>query len=96
MLDAERVEKAAHQGALIGQVVQHQHASGDRIGQRGEARQMLGLTIQVETDDRLRTELLLLRDEQRRLNLIVDRFVVGPEGARGRETLRAVHLLPQS
>ncbi len=45
---------------------------------------MLGLTIQIETDDRLRTELLLLRDEQRRLNLIVDRFVVGPKGRIGK------------
>ena len=44
----------------------------------------------------LRTELLLLRDEQRRLDLIVDGFVVGPEGARRRQTLRGRHLLPES
>ena len=94
--DAERVEEAAHQGALIGQVIQDEHAAGDRIGKRGETRQMLRLAIQIEADDGLGPELLLLGDEQRRLNLIVDRFVVGPEGVRRRETLRAGHLLPQS
>ena len=57
---------------------------------------MLGLAIEIEADDGLRTEFLLLGDEQRRLNLIVDRFLVGPERARRRQALRRRHLLPES
>ena len=43
----------------------------------------------------LRTELLLLGDQQRRLDLIVHGFVVGPEGASRGQTLRRRHLFPE-
>ena len=93
---AERIEKTAHQRAVIREVIEHEHAARDRCGQRGETREMLRLAIDIEADDRLRPELLLLRNEERGLHLIVDGVAVGPERARRRKPLRGGHLFPQA
>ena len=96
MLDAEPVEEAAHHRALVGEVIDDERAAGDLIGHRREAREVLRLAVDVEADHRLRPEFLLLRDEERRLHLIVDGIVVAPEGVRGPGALIGGHALPET
>ena len=59
-------------------------------------RQVLRLALVVEREHGLRPELLLLRDEQRRLHLIVDGLVGLPERERRLLPVRERHLLPEA
>jgi hypothetical protein len=94
--DAQRVEKRTHHRPLRGQMIDDEHASGDRFRQAWEARQMAGFSIQIERDDALGSELLALRDEHHGLDLILGGVRVAPEGLGRSKPLRRSHVLPQS
>src|SRR4029079_422084 len=94
--DAQRVEEGAHHRPLLCEVVQNECASRDAFGQRRHAGEMPGFSIDGETDDGLWAELFSLRDEHRRLHLIVHGFLIGPECAGRGYALLGGHLFPQS
>ena len=95
MCNAERVEKRAHHRPLLGEMVEDERASGQSVRKRRQAGQMLRLALDIERDDGFRPELLAIGNEQRRLNLIVDSLIVGPERARRAQLLIRRHLFPQ-
>ena len=57
---------------------------------------MAGLAIDVEADDGFRAEFLLLRDQQRGLQLILDGLLVEPERARDALALVERQAFPES
>ena len=70
--------------------------AASRVGKRSDRGKMTRLAIEIEADDGLRPELLLLRDEQRRLHLIVGRIGIRPERARHALALIERHPFPHA
>jgi hypothetical protein len=56
---------------------------------------MLGFSVVIERQDRLRAELLLLRDQHHGLNLIVGGLIVTPEGPGREQPLIGGHPFPE-
>ena len=95
MRDTERVEERAHHRPPFSEVIEDQRARRQRVGQCRQRSKVARLAVLVERDDGFGPEFLLLRDQQRRLDLIVGGRVVAPERARRLLPLIEGHPFPQ-
>src|SRR5262245_59096922 len=80
--DSQSIQKRTHHRSMASQMIDNQRPGGQAIGKVRQAGEMACLVLLIEADDRLGPELLLLRDEQDRLRLILGGLLGAPERQR--------------